>query len=63
MTEQNTFRFPTFALILITYFIGYMYTKYQYTKHFYKIVVINAIAPVRSRNKIFSPNELTEGLS
>lgn len=46
MKEQNTFRFPTFTLIFITYFSGYLYTKYQYTKHFYKIVVINAIAGI-----------------
>ncbi|MGN7863327.1 hypothetical protein [Chryseobacterium sp.] len=46
MKEQNTFRFPTVLLIFITYFSGYLYTKYQYTKHFLKIVVLNAIAGI-----------------
>ncbi|OCA77314.1 hypothetical protein BBI01_02305 [Chryseobacterium artocarpi] len=46
MKEQNTFRFPTILLIFITYFSGYLYTKYQYTKHFFKILVLNAIAGV-----------------
>ncbi|MBS1571517.1 MAG: hypothetical protein JST62_03850 [Bacteroidetes bacterium] len=32
MLEQNTFRFPTFFLIFLTYFSGYIYTKYQYSK-------------------------------
>ncbi|WP_241285479.1 UbiA prenyltransferase family protein [Chryseobacterium arthrosphaerae] len=44
MKEQNTFRFPTVLLIFITYFSGYLYTKYQYTKYFLKIVVLNSIA-------------------
>lgn len=46
MKEQNTFRFPTVALIFITYFSGYLYTKYQYTRHFFKIVIINALAGI-----------------
>ncbi|GEJ47674.1 hypothetical protein [Chryseobacterium sp. ON_d1] len=46
MKEQNTFRFPTVLLIFITYFSGYLYTKYQYTKHFFKIVVVNAVAGI-----------------
>lgn len=46
MKEQNTFRFPTILLIFITYFSGYLYTKYQYTKHFFKILVLNAIAGI-----------------
>ncbi len=46
MKEQNTFRFPTVLLIFITYFSGYLYTKYQYTRHFFKIVVVNAIAGI-----------------
>jgi hypothetical protein len=44
MEEQNTFRYPTVFLIFITYFSGYLYTKYQKTKHFFKIVVINIVA-------------------
>lgn len=46
MTEQNTFRFPTILLIFITYFSGYLYTKYQYTRHFFKILALNAAAGV-----------------
>ncbi|PQA90847.1 hypothetical protein B0A69_19110 [Chryseobacterium shigense] len=46
MKEQNTFRFPTILLIFITYFSGYIYTKYQYTKHFFKILLLNAGAGV-----------------
>lgn len=46
MIEQNTFRFPTFVLIFITYFSGYLYTKYQYTRHFLKILVLNAAAGI-----------------
>ncbi|WP_374459142.1 hypothetical protein [Chryseobacterium taeanense] len=44
MEEQNTFRYPTFFLIFITYFSGYLYTKYQKTKHFFKILIVNVIA-------------------
>ncbi|ROI00159.1 hypothetical protein BCF50_0661 [Chryseobacterium daecheongense] len=44
MEEQNTFRFPTVFLILITYFSGYLYTKYQHTKHFFKILIFNGVA-------------------
>ncbi|ASW73116.1 hypothetical protein IQ37_13745 [Chryseobacterium piperi] len=46
MEEQNTFRFPSVFLIFITYFSGYLYTKYQYTRHFLKILILNAIAGV-----------------
>jgi len=46
MKEQNTFRFPTVVLIFITYFSGYLYTKYQYTRHFLKILILNAAAGI-----------------
>lgn len=46
MQEQNTFRFPSVFFIFITYFSGYLYTKYQSTKHFSKILVLNVIAGV-----------------
>ncbi|SHL36666.1 UbiA prenyltransferase family protein [Chryseobacterium polytrichastri] len=46
MLEQNTFRLPSVFLIFITYFSGYLYTKYQRTKHFFKILVLNAVAGV-----------------
>lgn len=46
MLEQNTFRLPTVILIFITYFSGYLYTKYQRTKHFFKILILNAVAGI-----------------
>ncbi|WP_027380739.1 UbiA prenyltransferase family protein [Chryseobacterium daeguense] len=46
MEEQNTFRFPTLFLIFITYFSGYLYTKYQHTKYFFRILVLNVAASV-----------------
>ena len=48
MLEQNTFRWPTVALLFITYFSGYLYTKYQKTKYFYKILFINGLAGIFS---------------
>ena len=44
MEEQNTFLYPTVFLIFITYFSGYLYTKYQKTKHFFKILILNIVA-------------------
>ncbi|MCY1662305.1 hypothetical protein [Chryseobacterium sp. SL1] len=35
-----------FFLLFITYFSGYLYTKYQKTKHFFKILILNAVAGV-----------------
>ena len=46
MLEQNTFRYPTVFLLFITYFSGYLYTKYQKTKHFFKILIVNAFAGI-----------------
>ncbi|WP_292008437.1 hypothetical protein [Chryseobacterium sp.] len=46
MEEQKTFRFPSIFLIFITYFSGYLYTKYQKTKYFKRILIINAIAGI-----------------
>lgn len=48
MTEQDTFRYPTVLLIFITYFSGYLYTKYQKTRHFSKILLLNIIAGIVS---------------
>ena len=43
MNEQNAFRFPTLLLIFITFFSGYLYTKYQFDKkRLFKIIIINA---------------------
>lgn len=44
MLEQNTFRLPSVCLLFITYFSGYLYTKYQGSKHLYKILVLNFFA-------------------
>lgn len=44
MLEAHTFRFPTFFLIFITYFSGYLYTKYQNTRLFPKILLLNVLA-------------------
>lgn len=46
MEEQNTFRLPSVILIFITYFSGYLYTKYQRTKHFFKILIVNGFAGI-----------------
>jgi hypothetical protein len=40
MKEQNTFRFPTFFLIFLTYFGGYIYTKFQKTKKMKLVLAI-----------------------
>ncbi|WP_407404198.1 hypothetical protein [Chryseobacterium sp.] len=46
MLEQNTFRLPSVLLLFITYFSGYLYTKYQGSKHIYRILVLNCIAGI-----------------
>ncbi|WP_294283605.1 hypothetical protein [uncultured Chryseobacterium sp.] len=46
MLEQNTFRYPTVFFIFITYFSGYLYTKYQKTRHFSKILILNVVAGI-----------------
>lgn len=46
MLEQNTFRYPTVFFIFITYFSGYLYTKYQKTRHFSRILIINVVAGI-----------------
>ncbi|WP_326985832.1 hypothetical protein [Chryseobacterium sp. MP_3.2] len=47
MYEQNIIKTPTIALIFITYFSGYLYTKYQNTgKLFHKILVLNVISGI-----------------
>lgn len=49
MEEQNTFRLPSVILIFITYFSGYLYTKYQYDKKkFFKILIFNCICGIIS---------------
>lgn len=44
MLEQGTFLFPTFFLILITYFSGYIYTEFQFSASILKLMIINCIA-------------------
>ncbi|PZU89338.1 MAG: hypothetical protein DI529_04770 [Chryseobacterium sp.] len=49
MLEQKIFRWPTLLLIFITYFSGYLYTKYQYDKKkFFKILIFNCICGIFS---------------
>lgn len=49
MFEQDTIKTPTIALIFITYFSGYLYTKYQNTgKLFYKILIFNSVSGIIS---------------
>ncbi|WP_312206868.1 hypothetical protein [Epilithonimonas hominis] len=49
MLEQKIFRWPTLLLIFITYFSGYLYTKYQHDKKkFFKILIFNCICGIVS---------------
>lgn len=49
MLEQSIFRWPSLLLIFITYFSGYLYTKYQYDKKiFFKILIFNCICGIIS---------------
>ena len=60
MLEQNIFRWPSLLLIFITYFSGYLYTKYQYDKKkFIKILIFNSICGILSFCLIvFNHNEI-----
>ena len=47
MFEQSIVKIPTILLIFITFFSGYLYTKYQNAgKIFYKILVVNVISGI-----------------
>lgn len=49
MFEQNIIKIPTIILIFITYFSGYIYTKFQFSKKlFYKILIINILLGIFS---------------
>lgn len=48
MLEQNVFRFPTVVLIFVTYFSGYLYTKFQGRTFFSKILIFNIICGIGS---------------
>ncbi len=60
MLEQNIFRWPSLLLIFMTYFSGYLYTKYQYDKKiFFKILCFNSICGILSFFLIvFNHNEI-----
>ena len=60
MLEQNIFRWPSLLLIFITYFSGYLYTKYQDRKKtFIKILIFNFICGILSFCLIvFNHNEI-----
>ena len=60
MLEQNIFRWPSLLLIFITYFSGYLYTKYQSRrKTFIKILVFNFVCGILSFCLIvFNHNEI-----
>lgn len=53
MQEQEIVRFPTIALIFITFWSGYLYTKYQHSKNFRKILIFNVLAGIASSILIF----------
>ncbi|OWK73311.1 hypothetical protein CBW16_11240 [Flavobacteriaceae bacterium JJC] len=53
MLEQNLFRFPTVILIFITYFSGYLYTKYQNHHFFTKIFAFNIVCGIFSAVLIY----------
>ncbi len=46
MAEQMSLRAPTVALVFITYLSGYLYTKYQQSPHFSKVIVLNILAGI-----------------
>lgn len=49
MLAQNVIKTPTIVLIFITYFSGYLYTKFQNSgKLFYKILIFNCICGLLS---------------
>ena len=48
MLEQEIFRLPTILLIFITFFSGYLYTKYQNRPFFGKILFFNVICGIFS---------------
>ncbi len=53
MLEQEILRLPTVILIFITYWSGYLYTKYQHSKHFRKILIFNILTGIISAVLIY----------
>lgn len=60
MMEQDLLKTPTILLIFITFFSGYLYTKFQNTgKLFYRILIFNVLSGVLSAALIiFNHNEV-----
>ena len=53
MYEQNIIKTPTIVLIFITYFSGYIYTKYQSSERiFNKVLIFNVICGIISATLI-----------
>ena len=48
MLEQAIFRWPTLLLIFITFYSGYLYTKYQHHHYFGRILIFNMISGIVS---------------
>lgn len=47
MYEQNAFRIPTLSFVFLTFFSGYLYTKYQNSsKFFFRVIIINIICAI-----------------
>lgn len=44
MLQEQSFRWPTFCLLFLTYFAGYRYTKFQDSRYFRSIMFLNVIA-------------------
>lgn len=59
MHEENIIKIPTIALVFITFFSGYLYTKYQNSgKFFYKILIFNFLCGLISAGLIlYNHNE------
>ncbi len=53
MLEQEILRWPSIFLIFITYWSGYLYTKYQHSKQFRKILIFNVLTGIISAVLIF----------
>ena len=53
MLEQEILRWPTVFLIFITFWSGYLYTKFQYSKHLQKILIFNVLTGVISSILIY----------
>ena len=55
MLEKDIVKLPTVVLIFITYFSGYLYTKYQHSGNFfYRVLIINIVCGVISVALIIS---------